>query len=189
MGHRFDPKHAGKLNNEERKKMLPPEKVLQYLDLKKKDTVLDLGAGTGYFSIPIAKQVKKVIAVDVSEKMLTHMKQEMENEKIENIDMVQHEIETLPFDNQTADRIIVSLVLHEVKDLNQTIREIRRVLNPDGKLLVVEWEKKISKSGPPMEERLESFHLKQVLEDHNFQVSLERPNQDQYILIGEIIKD
>ncbi|MFV9511128.1 class I SAM-dependent methyltransferase [Tepidibacillus sp. LV47] len=189
MVHRFDPKHASKLNNDERKKMLPPDKVLQYLDLKKEDTVLDLGAGTGYFSLPIAKLVKKVIAVDVSEEMLSHLKQEMKREKIDNIEMIQHEIETLPFDDQIAEKVIVSLVLHEVKDLNQTIREIHRVLHPKGKLLVIEWEKKISESGPPIEERIDSFKLKQVLENSNFQVSLERPNPDQYILIGEIKKD
>ncbi|TCS83514.1 class I SAM-dependent methyltransferase [Tepidibacillus fermentans] len=189
MGHRFDPIHAGKLNNEERRKMLPPDKVLQYLDLKKEDTVLDLGAGTGYFSIPIAKLVKKVISVDVSEEMLDHLKQELEREKIDNIETILHEIETLPFNDRIADKVILSLVLHEVKDLNQTIREIRRVLHPKGKLLVIEWEKKISKSGPPIEERLESFQLKRVLEDNYFQVSLKRINPDQYLLIGELKKD
>ncbi|WP_339059997.1 class I SAM-dependent methyltransferase [Tepidibacillus marianensis] len=185
MGHRYNPKHARKLNNEERRKMLPPDQVLRYLNLEETDQVLDLGAGIGYFSIPIAKRVKKVIAVEVSEEMLQYLKEESAKEEINNIEFVQHEIETLPFENRYADKVIVSLVLHEVRDLNQTLGEIQRVLKLDGKLMVIEWEKKISDSGPPMEERLESSQLKTTLDKYFQNVRIERPNLDQYILIAE----
>jgi len=185
MGHRFNPKHATKLNNEERRKMLPADKVLQYLELEKEDQVLDLGAGTGYFTILIAKQVKKVIAVDVSDEMLQFLKEEAEKEKINNVEFVQHEIETLPFDKHIATKVITSLVLHEVRDLDQTLGEIQRVLKSNGKFMVIEWEKKVSESGPPIEERLESSQLKNIIERYFQNVRIERPNQDQYIMIAD----
>ncbi|MFZ3579786.1 class I SAM-dependent methyltransferase [Virgibacillus sp. DJP39] len=58
-----------------RKDLLPPDKVLEHLNLNFNDTVADLGAGNGYFTIPIAKSTRDLVyAVDIEPKMLEMLK-------------------------------------------------------------------------------------------------------------------
>ena len=185
MGHQFNPEHAKKLDNEKRRKMLPPDEIIKHLQLESNDCVIDLGAGTGYFTIPIAKNVTKVIAVDISDKMLDILKGKLLEENINNVDLIEHRIEKIPLQDNTVHKIIASLVMHEVNDLKQTLEEMKRVLKPNGKVLIIEWEKKETESGPPIEERLLSDELKLILEKYFANIELARPNNDQYILIGE----
>lgn len=72
MDKRFNPEHAAKLDNPERRKALPPETILTLLDIQTGDTVLDLGAGTGYFTLPASKLCREVIALDVEPQMLDY---------------------------------------------------------------------------------------------------------------------
>ena len=63
------------LENPARKEELSPEKLLSLIPIKETDTVLDFGAGTGYFTIPAAKAVKgKVYALDLDAEMLEFIK-------------------------------------------------------------------------------------------------------------------
>lgn len=55
---RFNPNKAELLYSEERRAMLPVEEVIQHLNLSNEDTVADLGAGNGYFTLPVAKKLK-----------------------------------------------------------------------------------------------------------------------------------
>ena len=52
---RFKPKHMKKLDNPERRKLLPPHKLLELLEIQDNDILIDLGAGTGY--LPSRRQV------------------------------------------------------------------------------------------------------------------------------------
>jgi tRNA A58 N-methylase Trm61 len=52
MNNRFDPKKLEKLNNPERLKIVPPQYIWKMLNLKNVRTIVDIGAGTGFFSIP-----------------------------------------------------------------------------------------------------------------------------------------
>ena len=61
--------------------------------LSKNDSVLDLGCGEGSVTIPIAKKVTKVTAIDSSEKMLELLKEKCEKEEIANVDIIQGKLE------------------------------------------------------------------------------------------------
>ncbi|MFS0753051.1 hypothetical protein [Oceanobacillus sp. 1P07AA] len=52
-GKKFNLDKAHKLVSEERKALLPPDKIIEYLEVEANDVVADLGAGNGYFTIPI----------------------------------------------------------------------------------------------------------------------------------------
>lgn len=57
-GHRFRPEKAGKLLDPKRKNIVSPEQVMDVLEIKLGDIVADLGAGNGYFTVPIAQKTK-----------------------------------------------------------------------------------------------------------------------------------
>lgn len=126
MGHRFDPKHVGKLDSPERRKMLPPDDILRMLDVQKDHTVADIGCGPGYFTIPVARLSKATVyGVDVSSEMLCLLKEKAEYEGIANISLVESPAEHTTLSGDSVDRIICSLVLHEVDDLRQTLSEFK----------------------------------------------------------------
>ncbi len=96
----------------------------------------DLGCGTGHISEALAACVRKVIAVDESGPML-----EVARKRLESYGNIEHRvvtIESLPIDDGALDAAILFLVAHFVTDPARAMAEVRRVLRPGGKLLVVD---------------------------------------------------
>jgi ubiquinone/menaquinone biosynthesis C-methylase UbiE len=93
------------------------------------ECVVDLGAGTGRFSTPLAATYRtRVVAVDPARNMLTQIDP--------SIERVVAAAEHLPFARRTADLVFASMVIHYFADLEVAAAEISRVLRPRGHLLV-----------------------------------------------------
>lgn len=108
--------------------------ILPTLKPKKSDIILDIGCGTGRFTIPIAKKCKKVIAVDISEEMLGVAKDKSKN--IDNIHYLKLDASRkLPFKNNYFDKIVCTLVVSHIKNLEKFLKEIKRVLKKRGILI------------------------------------------------------
>jgi len=105
------------------------EAVGEFVDASAIARVIDVGAGTGRFSGPLADSLRaRVIAVDPSRKMLQNISPDT--------DRVAARVEHLPFSNGFADLVFASMVLHHFSNLGAAGSEIRRVLKPGGSLLV-----------------------------------------------------
>ncbi|MFW5782297.1 MAG: class I SAM-dependent methyltransferase, partial [Candidatus Muiribacteriaceae bacterium] len=77
---RFNPEKRHRLDNPERRKDFPPERLLDKMNITKGDTLLEIGAGTGYFSVAATEYVGKtgkVMASDISELMLADIKEQI----------------------------------------------------------------------------------------------------------------
>ncbi|WP_373893319.1 class I SAM-dependent methyltransferase [Virgibacillus sp. CBA3643] len=73
------------LESPERRKEFSPEQLLNMIPLKETDNILDLGAGTGYFSIPVAKRTTgNVYALDIDAAMLEIIKEKALKEQLTN---------------------------------------------------------------------------------------------------------
>ncbi len=186
MGHRFDPKHIEKLDNPERRKALPPEEILKLLDVADGMEIADVGCGPGYFTLPVAHMTKgTVYAVDVSPEMLNILHERAEQAGLSNISLVESPAERIALPDDSVDRIICSLVLHEVDDLTQTLSEFKRILRADGKVLLIEWEKKPMDMGPSLEERIEPDELLREVTSLGFRCQTTSPNPNQYVIVAE----
>lgn len=166
MAHRFNPSHKHRLNSEERRKILPPEAILQKTGLKAGEKVVDIGAGIGYFAIPAARTVGlngRLVAVDVSEEMLTELKSSVPDELRSVVETVAGEAENLPLESEQFDVAILANVLHESEQPDRVASEAVRVLKNGGRLAVVEWQKKETPHGPPLDERLSVEEIKEML--------------------------
>jgi len=184
---RFDPSKMAKLDNPERRKALPPEKLLSELNIREDQTVLDLGAGTGYFTIPAAKLTQgTVYALDVEPQMLSVLKETVEQEGLQNVHYVNGVIEEIPLADEIADYVIASFILHEVEPLSKGLQEIYRTLKPGGKCFCLEWEKKQMEQGPPLNHRIHSSDMEVNLKQQGFKVlSRSFPTDQHYLMIVE----
>lgn len=187
QGHRFHPDKADKLLNDERKESLPFDKVIEIMDLGPHDVVADLGAGNGYFTIPIANHTKgTVYAIDIEPKMLEILKKRANDERIENIRYVISDIDHTQIEDQSIDQVLISWVLHEVPSIENTLTEIKRILKPGGTVLFIEWEAIETEDGPPFHIRIPSEKLVQILENDGFETTLYRLNPVNYALKGKL---
>lgn len=109
------------------------------------DKVLDLCTGTGTNAVAIARKYPEAVVagVDLSADMLTVARMKADKEQLHNIQLAQMDATKLTFDASIFDKVLLSLVLHEIDDqlAKKIIRESIRVLKPDGELIVTEWER------------------------------------------------
>ena len=149
----FHHEHAHKLHDAEREKFLPFADVIARLGLREGMTVADVGAGTGYFAIPIARAVGRVIAVDVQPEMLDRLRARMTGDL--PITLVEGSAEKTTLDAASVDLVFYANVWHEIDDRAAALAEAKRILRPAGRVAIVDWRPDTDKEpGPPPEYRL-----------------------------------
>lgn len=113
------------------------------------DTVLDLCTGTATNAVNVAKAKPstEITGIDLSDKMLEVGKAKVKKAHLPNVTLRQMDATDLEFKSNSFDTVLISLVLHELdEDLaGRLIREAKRVLKDNGRILVTEWERPESK--------------------------------------------
>lgn len=102
-----------------------------------KGKILEVGIGTGK-SIPYYNKDAKVIGIDFSEKMLIKAEERLIKSGRRNITLKQMNVENLEFKENTFDYVVTSCVFCSVPNPVKGLKEIRRVLKPTGKLIMIE---------------------------------------------------
>lgn len=153
--------HAKRFDDPSRDEWQRPEQVLDFIDLKLNDKFADLGAGTGYFSTRAALRVKNgiVYAIDSQPEMLEYIQKRAAAAGLSNIKThrIDHDPGDLP---ETVDVILIVNTYHHIFNRISYFNNLKRWLNPDGKLVVVE-----GKPGTPMEPPLEIRVTKEMIGD------------------------
>ena len=173
MAHKINVKEMHKLDSPERRKMLPPEETLYKAGLIENDIFVDIGCGIGYFSIPASKIVSsngKVYALDTAFEMLEELKKRIIENKIENIMPILTKDYDFQIDSDLGTFALMSNVLHEVDDKIFFLKETNRNLKTEGKLCVIEWQKKETAKEPPVKDRLSELELKELLDQTSFKL-------------------
>jgi len=127
-----------------RRRIQPPEQLIERSGIKKDMHILDLGCGSGAFTPFIARTVGvkgKVYALDVQADMLKQLERKLakpENRDIKNIKLIEGNAYELPFEDNSLDVVNMVTVLQEIPDRNRALQEVRRVLKRGGFLAVTE---------------------------------------------------
>lgn len=123
-------------------KFLGPQEVLGKLKLSAKMTAVDLGCGSGGWTIPLAKILEdgRVIAVDIQEEPLSALRARANLEKVGNIEIVVGDAEKgTSLQSGIADTVLITNLLCESYDKNGVLQEAKRILKPGGRMLIVDW--------------------------------------------------
>jgi len=171
MPHIFDPEERARLDSPERRAEMPPEETLVKAGIRPGDIFLDIGCGTGYFSLPAARMVGPrglVYALDVSGVMLADIRSRVATLGIFNIHTMQTARGKLVMPEAGATMVLVSDVLHEVEDKKSFFSAIGAALKPGTRLAVIEWAKKATPEGPRLEERIAEDEMQVLLKKAGF---------------------
>ena len=143
------------LERPERGESEDPVALWERVGLSAGATVVDVGAGTGYYAIPAARRVGprgQVVAVDLSPELVAYLGERARAEQLPQLRAVQCSVDRIPLPDAMADWVLLSNVLHDLPD--STVREAARVLRPGGVLVNLDWAVRESPGGPPLEVRL-----------------------------------
>jgi ubiquinone/menaquinone biosynthesis C-methylase UbiE len=136
--------------------------------------VADLGAGPGMYTLAAAKAVGsegRVYAIDVQRDLLPKIKHSAHEHGLYNVEVLWGDIErrhgTKLRDN-VVDAAIVSNVLFQVEDKKAFIEEVKRIVKPRGKVLVVDWSDSFGGMGPPPGHVVHKEDIRQLFEESGF---------------------
>lgn len=105
------------------------------------ERLLEIGVGTGYYSLELAEWVGpegKLELFDLQQEFLDHVMRAAEERGLHNLLTTQGDATALPHEDASVDAVVLTAVLGEIPDRLAALREIRRVLKPGGRLIVGE---------------------------------------------------
>ncbi|HTV21713.1 MAG TPA: class I SAM-dependent methyltransferase [Polyangiaceae bacterium] len=177
---------SASFDNPERDTWQEPEAVLDLMKIAPASTVVDLGAGTGYFVPRLSQRVGPsgtVLALDVEPKMVDFLKQRVEEQKLANV-----EPRLVPFDDPklaagSISRILIVNTWHHIDERPSYSKKLAAALDAQGEVWIVDFTLE-SESGPPPEYRIPAGQVVRELEQGGLhaQVVEPEPLPRQYIV-------
>ncbi|WP_077622202.1 class I SAM-dependent methyltransferase [Sediminibacillus massiliensis] len=169
---------------------VPFDKVIELLDLQGDEKIIELGAQSGRLTLPLAKATKdRVMAVELDQELLEILEENARDQGLNNIDRMPSGIDYLNFPDNSFQRGLAAFAFHQTDDLDKATREIHRVINEQGKLVIVEWEQSEDEDGPPLDDRLPSEALKDKLQNTGFKVNSGSLSSNVYYIVADKVKE
>src|SRR6516164_5734865 len=154
--HRFEDaeKWAKEFDNPQRDAWQKPEEILDALHLQGNSLVADIGAGTGYFSVRIAKRIPegKIFAVDIEPDMLRYLRERAHRDHLSVLVPILASAES-PNLPEAVDLVLLVDTYHHIDDRITYFAKLRDALRPNGRLAIVDF-KADAPNGPPPEHRI-----------------------------------
>ena len=185
MGHHtFDSSRADKLEQADRRyRFLSAEELVWALEPAATDTIADLGSGTGFYTDDVAPHAGEVYAVDLQEEMHDYYR---DKGTPENVDLVTTGVGDLPFEPDSVDAAFSTMTYHEFAS-DDALAEIRRVLVPGGRLVILDWSGTGSgEHGPPLDERYTATDAATALREHGFHIAHEADRPETFLLVATL---
>ena len=160
------------------------KKGLKQLVAIKPTTLLDVATGTADVAILASSMLnpEKIIGIDISDGMLEIGRQKIKKLSLENkIELFNGDSEAIKFEDNSFDAVTVSFGVRNFQDLEKGLSEIKRVLKPGGKLMVLEF----SKPKLPLVKAVYNFYMKLVTPNMG---RLFSKNKNAYKYLDESIK-
>jgi ubiquinone/menaquinone biosynthesis C-methylase UbiE len=161
------------LERSERELEEEPDKALDAIGFRPGMNVADVGAGTGYFALRIARRVEpggRVWATDIQQEMLDLLRENAKRASIQNVETRLGSATDTNLPAATMDRVILVDVYHEFSEPQKMLASIRRSLKPDGRLVLLEYRKEDPKVPIRIEHKMTVKEAKTEVEAEGFRL-------------------
>jgi ubiquinone/menaquinone biosynthesis C-methylase UbiE len=162
---------------------------LKSIGLRSGMTFMDVGCGYGFFTIPAARIVGekgKVYAVDIDAASIDQLKRDAAEKGLKNIHAEVAAAEETVFCQECADIVFYNTVLHDFRDPAKVLRNAKTMIKPSGKLVNVDWKKKPTEFGPPLQIRFSEEHAANLIKQAGFIIErVEDLESDFYIVTAK----
>lgn len=189
--HRFEKAEdwAARFDSPERVTWQKPDEVVALCQLAPGMTVVDIGAGTGYFLERLSRAVGpagRVVATDIEPDMVRYLSERAARDKLGNVTAVRAPADDVGVEPATADRALVVNVWHHLADRERYAARLARALRPGGMVVVVDFTLE-SRRGPPRDHRLAPETIMAELRAGGFTAELATETlPDQYVVLGRL---
>jgi len=170
---------AAWLERREREREEDPDLAMRLIRVARGSTVADLGAGSGYFTLRLARAVGtegKVYAVDIQQGMLDLLQRAVTKEKLTNVTPVLAAADDPRLPAASLDLVLMVDVYHELSSPQTTLGHLKNALKPGGRLVLLEYraedpevpilpEHKMTKAMVKLEIEHEGFKQQRVYDD------------------------
>lgn len=114
------------------------ELILNIINIKDGERILDLGTGTGFLAIPIAQRNKnsQVIGLDIVEETLRRNRKLVQEKHIDNLKFISYDGLKFPIEDNSIDLLVTRYALHHFPCIKDTFNEISRVLKKGGRAFI-----------------------------------------------------
>ncbi len=160
-------------------KFSDPEANIKKFKLESGSLVADFGAGSGEYSFASAKAVGRrgvVYAIDVQQELLSRIKNNANKEGLNNVEVIWGDVEKdggSGLLKSSIDAVIISNIFFSIEDKIGFIKEVSRVLKPNGKVLVVDWKDSFGGLGPQSESIIPLSTVKDIFKEIGFSLLYE----------------
>jgi ubiquinone/menaquinone biosynthesis C-methylase UbiE len=130
--------YAGRLLLDFTHPFITRERLVEVLEPRRGERILEIGPGTGYYSLSVAELIRpdgRLTVLDVQQEYLDHTMGAASTRGLTNIEPVLADATALPFSEDAFDGAYLVTVLGEVPDGDSALRELRRVVKPDGRIV------------------------------------------------------
>ncbi|RLF23485.1 MAG: dimethylmenaquinone methyltransferase [Thermoprotei archaeon] len=129
------------IDNPVRRRIQPPSKVINWMNIRDEMYVLEVGCGPGTFTLEAANHALKgiVLAIDIQSSLIMRLRSRLKRAGVNNVEPVVASVYNLPFLDEVFDRAFMIAVIGELPQKETALLEIRRVLKDDGLLAIGEF--------------------------------------------------
>jgi arsenite methyltransferase len=172
-----DPKaYISLLEDPQRDAYQKPHDVVMALGLKEGEVVADIGAGSGYFAWRFTHHVGdkgKVYAVDINPDMIVYMNRRFRDMQLKNIATVLAAPDDPFLMDASIDRFFFCDTWHHIENKTQYLTLMKKMLKPEGQVIMIEFHKKELTVGPPVEMKIAREDLVRQMETNGFKLAKE----------------
>ncbi|WP_281777703.1 class I SAM-dependent methyltransferase [Croceibacter atlanticus] len=157
-----------RFDSPERDAYQKPELVLEYLGNLEGKKIMDIGAGSGYFSVKLAEKGAQVIAADVDDEFQSALKKRIEDNNLENIELRKIPYDSPDLTDNEVDMVLIVNTYHHIENRSDYFKKVKKGIKPEGELVVIDYFKKELPVGPPVNHKIDLETVKKELKEAGY---------------------